>query len=81
VATLVIDGDDAGSVDIPNFTLTRWSICDDGLTIGYSMALPVVRDFASPFRFTGTIHQVTIDVDGDPVVDVEARAEQSMRTQ
>jgi arylsulfatase len=79
VATLVIDGEPAGSVDVPHFTLTRWSICGDGLTVGYSMALPVVRDFSSPFRFTGTIEQVVIDVDGGPVVDVQARAEQSMR--
>jgi len=81
VATLVIDGEPVGSVEVPHFTLTRWSICGDGLTIGYSMALPVVRDFASPFRFTGTIEQVVIDVDGGPVVDVQARAEQSMRAQ
>ncbi len=81
VATLVIDGIDAGSVTIPRFTLTRWSICGDGLTVGRSMALPVVRDWSSPFAFTGTIHEVVIDVDGGPVVDVEARAEQAMRAQ
>ena len=81
IATLVIDGADAGSVEIPRFTLTRWSICGDGLTVGRSMALPVVRDFASPFAFTGTILEVTVDVDGGPVVDVEARAEQAMRAQ
>jgi arylsulfatase len=80
-ATLTIDGDDAGSVDVPRFTLTRWSICGDGLTIGRSMALPVVADYASPFPFTGTIRRVTIDVDGGPVVDAEARAEQALRAQ
>jgi len=81
VATLEIDGEPVGSVEVPHFTLTRWSICGDGLTVGYSMALPVVRDFESPFPFTGTIHRVEIDVDGGPVVDVQARAEQSMRAQ
>jgi arylsulfatase len=81
VATLVIDGLDAGAVAIPRFTLTRWSICGDGLTVGRSMALPVVRDWSSPFPFTGTIHEVVIEVDGGPVVDVEARAEQAMRAQ
>ncbi|MGZ4760758.1 MAG: hypothetical protein ACXV95_16980, partial [Acidimicrobiales bacterium] len=81
VATLTIDGEAVGSVEIPHFTLTRWSICGDGLTIGYSMALPVVADYCSPFRFTGTIHEVVIDVDGGPVVDVHALAEQSMRAQ
>ena len=43
VATLVIDGETAGSVEVPRFTLTRWSITGDGLTVGHSMALPVVR--------------------------------------
>ena len=81
IATLVVDGEPAGSVVIPRFTLTRWSICGDGLTVGYSMALPVVRDYRSPFPFTGTIHRVDVDVSGQPVVDVEARAEQAMRAQ
>ena len=81
VATLVIDGEACGSVDIPRYTLTRWSICGDGLTIGRSLALPVVTDFDSPFACTATIHEVTIDVDGGPVVDVSAQAEQAMRAQ
>ena len=81
VATLVVDGVDHESVTIPRFTLTRWSICGDGLTVGRSLALPVVTDWDSPFPFTGTIHEVAIDVDGPPVVDVEARAEQAMRAQ
>jgi arylsulfatase len=81
VATLMVDGTPVGSVTIPRFTLTRWSITGDGLTIGYSMALPVVPDYESPFRFTGTIHRVTVDVAGGPMTDVEARAEQAMRAQ
>jgi arylsulfatase len=80
-ATLLVDGEPVGSVDIPRFTLTCWSITGDGLTVGRSMALPVVPDYASPFPFTGTIDHVDVAVDGDPVVDVEARAEQSMRAQ
>ena len=81
VATLTIDGEPAGSVEVPHFTLTRWSICGDGLTVGYSMALPVVRDFRSPFRFSGTIDRVVVDVQGEPVVDLQERAEQSLRAQ
>ncbi len=80
-ATLLVDTEVVGSVEIPAFTLTRWSITGDGLTVGRSMALPVVRDYDSPFAFTGTIRQVDVIVDGQPVVDVEARAEQSMRAQ
>jgi arylsulfatase len=81
VATLTIDGEGVGSVEVPHFTLTRWSICGDGLTIGRSMALPVVAEYTSPFPFTGTIRRVTVDVDGGPVVDAEALAEQALRAQ
>ena len=81
VATLLVDDMAVGSVDVPRFTLTRWSICGDGLTIGYSMALPVVADYASPFPFTGTLHRVVIDVEGETVIDIRARAEQAMRAQ
>jgi arylsulfatase len=79
IATLLVDGAEDASVAIPRFTLTRWSICGDGLSVGRSMALPVVRDWSSPFAFGGTIHEVTIDVDGGPGGDGEARAEQAMR--
>ena len=81
VATLVIDGDAVAAVEIPHFTLTRWSICGDGLTVGRSLALPVVPEYESPFAFSGTIRRVVIDVDGGPVVDVESLAEQSLRAQ
>jgi arylsulfatase len=80
-ATLVVDGEPAGSVTVPRFTVTRWSICGDGLTVGYSLALPVVADYTSPFRSTARIGRVVVDVDGQPTVDVEARVEQSMRAQ
>jgi arylsulfatase len=80
-ATLEIDGTPCGSVDIPRFTPVRWSIGGDGLTVGRSMALPVSGDFRAPFAYGGTIHEVVVDVDGAPVVDVEARVEQAMRAQ
>ncbi len=81
VATVLVDGEAAGSVDIPRFTLTRWSICGDGLTIGYSMALPVVDDYTSPFPFTGTVVRVVVDVEGEAVVDIRGQADQAMRAQ
>jgi len=81
VATLLVDGAAAGSVEVPRFTITRWSICGDGLTVGYSMALPVVADYASPFPFTGTLHRVVVDVEGETVLDLRAQVEQAMRAQ
>jgi arylsulfatase len=80
-ATLVVDGEAAGSVEIPRFTPVRWSITGDGLTIGRSMALPVSDEYRSPFPFTGTILDVVVDVEGEVVLDLPARAEQAMRAQ
>jgi arylsulfatase len=80
-ATLEVDGTPCGSVDISRFTPVRWSIGGDGLTVGRSMALPVSGDFRAPFAYEGTIHEVVVDVDGEPVVDVKARVEQAMRAQ
>jgi hypothetical protein len=80
IGTLVIDGNDAGSVDIERFTPTRFSITGDGLCCGYDMGMPVINDYRPPFRFTGTLHRVVVDVEGDPFVDPDAEAEQSLRT-
>ena len=79
--TLVIDGEDDASVEVPRFTPTRWSITGDGLTIGRSMSLPVVVDYSSPFTFSGTIHRVEVLVAGEPVIDHRAEAELSIRAQ
>jgi arylsulfatase A-like enzyme len=79
--TLLVDGNEVGVGDIPRFTPTRFSITDDGLTCGYDFGMPVVDDYDAPFRFTGTLHRVTVEVDGDPFVDPEAEADLSLRAQ
>ena len=81
MATLFIDDTDHGEVVIPRFTPTRWSICGDGLTCGYSMALPVIDEYRSPFRFTGGLERVVVEVDGERAVDPMAEAQQSLRGQ
>jgi arylsulfatase len=79
--TLLVDGGEVGAGDIPHFTPTRFSITDDGLTCGYDLGMPVVDDYRVPFRFTGRLHRVTVDVDGDPFVDPAAEADLSLRAQ
>jgi arylsulfatase len=81
IATLTVDGSDMGSVEIPRFTPTRWSITGDGLTIGYTASLPVARDLASPDRFGAPIRSVVVEVPGAAVVDAIAEARLSMRAQ
>lgn len=47
----------------------------EGLEIGSDGTVPVAPDYQSPAVFTGTIHEVAVDVGSDQVVDhdVEAR--------
>jgi arylsulfatase len=79
--TLVIDGRDDGSVEIRHFTPTRFSITGEDLCCGYDMGMPVANDYRPPFRFTGNLRRVVVDVSGAPYVDVRAEAEQSLTTQ
>ena len=79
--TLLVDGDEVGVGDIPRFTPTRFSITDAGLSCGYDWAMPVVDDYRAPFRFTGGLHRVIVDVDGEPFVDAESEADLALRAQ
>lgn len=81
VGHLSVDGVEVGRGEIPRFTLTKFSVTGAGLTCGYSDGLPVTRRYAAPFRFTGTIERVVIDVDGPPWSDPEIDAEEAMARQ
>jgi arylsulfatase A-like enzyme len=79
--SLLVDGDAVAAGDIPRFTPTRFSITDDGLTCGYDLGMPVVDDYQAPFRFTGALHRVIVEVDGEPFTDPAAEADRSLRSQ
>jgi arylsulfatase len=71
-AQLYINGELAGEGKLPvtiplNIGLT------EGLTCGRDPASPVSGEYAAPFEFTGTIHDVVIDVSGDLIVDQDAK--------
>jgi arylsulfatase len=78
---LLVDGEVVGTGEIPDFTPLRFSLTGAGLTCGYSEGLPVCPEHTAPFRFTGTIHRVVIDVDGEPHVDPDAEAQAGITTQ
>ncbi len=80
-ATLYVDGDPAGETVIPRFTPTRFSITGEGLCCGFDVGMPVVDEYRPPFRFTGTLHRVVVDVSGEPYVDPRAEAELAVRAQ
>ena len=51
------------------------------LTCGANPGSPVTGDYASAFKFTGTIHSVTVDVIGEPIRDDEAELHVHMARQ
>jgi hypothetical protein len=67
---LYIDGKLVGATEIP--VTTPFIFNPGGLTCGANPGLPVTPEYASPFKFTGKIYGVTVDVSGDLIKDSEA---------
>jgi len=42
---------------------------------------PVTNDYAGPFRFTGTLHKVTVDLSGEMINDPESELKVHMARQ
>ncbi len=76
---LYVDGDLVGETDVP---YTTPMILNPGaLTCGGNPGSSITSDYVAPFRFTGTIHTVTVDVSGDLIVDTEAEMRVAMARQ
>lgn len=78
-AELVIDGEPVGSASMP---LLMGVISSIGASVGYSHASAVSEKFVAPFPFTGTLHDVTIQISPDryPTAD-QAQARMEMGRQ
>ena len=64
---------DGKLVDKADFEMTVPLIFGiEGLSCGYDFGEAVSPDYHAPFRFTGTIHSVTMDVSGKLIKDEEA---------
>lgn len=81
IGRLVIDGTEVAHLDIPRFTAMKFSLTGSGLTCGFSDGLPVSRRYAAPFRFTGDLDEVVVEVDGPAWSDPEADARDALLTQ
>ena len=79
--SLYVDGNAGASGEIPRFTPVRFSVSGAGLTCGVSGGLPVTEDYEPPFRFTGVLDWVVVEVDGAAFADPRAEAEIAVRTQ
>jgi arylsulfatase len=78
---LLVDGAVVGEGDIPATTPVRYSITGAGLTCGWEQGPAIGDGYTAPFRFTGTIHDVTVDVSGEGHRDPDAEFEAIMAEQ
>jgi hypothetical protein len=69
---LLLDGQLVGEAEIPIVTPVRYSITGGGITCGWEQGPPVGDGYDAPFRFTGTLRRVVVDVDGHPHRDPDA---------
>jgi arylsulfatase len=60
---------------------TPFALNPGALTCGANPGSPVTPDYPSPFRFTGTLHSVVIDVSGDLITDSESEMRMAMARQ
>ena len=70
-----------GECAIDQFTPTRFSITGAGLTCGHGLEPAVTDDYQAPFRFTGRLHRVVVEVEGAEYRDPEGEARTAILTQ
>ena len=79
-AQLYIDGKLVGQSEFA-FTTPLSLGLTGGITVGGDPGATVTPDYASPFKFTGTIHHVTFDLSGEVIQDDEAEMRMIMARQ
>jgi arylsulfatase len=62
-----------GEGEIPHTVPHVIETSGEGLCCGYDSGLPVTTDYRAPFRFTGRIAQVVVEIDAGPPGDPEAQ--------
>ncbi|HWG65077.1 MAG TPA: arylsulfatase, partial [Streptosporangiaceae bacterium] len=78
-AQLYIDRELVAQAEFP--VTTPIALNPGGLTCGANPGSPVVSDYRPPFRFTGTLHHVTVDLSGDLITDTESEMRLAMARQ
>ena len=76
---LYVDGGLVANAEAP--ATTPFVLNPGALTCGANPGSPVTPDYTSPFKFTGTIHKVTVDVSGELIHDPEAELRAHMARQ
>ena len=81
IARLYINGQQCGQGEIPR-TVPFLFALGTGLQVGCDAGNPVTDDYASPFRFTGTLRRVIVDLSGpEPPRDLEQESRIEMARQ
>ena len=78
---LLVDGAVVGEGAIEQLTPARFSITGAGLTCGYALEPAVCDDFNAPFRFSGRLHRVVVEVFGAEYRDPEGEARAAIVSQ
>ena len=76
---LYVDDTLVGNAEAP--VTVPFALNPGALTCGANPGSPVTPDYPSPFKFTGTIHSVTVDVSGELIQDPEAELRVHMARQ
>jgi arylsulfatase len=78
-AQLYVDGQLIAQNEFPVTTPVVFN--PGGLTCGANPGSPVTTDYQAPFRFTGTLHAVTVDLSGDLITDTDSEMRMAMARQ
>jgi arylsulfatase len=76
---LYVDGELTAEAEAP--MTTPFMLNPGALTCGANPGSPVTPDYPSPFRFTGTLRSVTVDVSGELITDSESEMRAAMARQ
>jgi arylsulfatase A-like enzyme len=76
---LYVDGSLVADANAP--VTTPFAFNPGALTCGANPGSPVTPDYPSPFRFTGTLHHVVIDVSGELITDTDSEMRMAMARQ
>jgi arylsulfatase len=78
-AQLYLDGTLVGQSEFPVTTPVAFN--PGGLSCGANPGSAIVPDYQAPFRFTGTLHTVTVDLSGDLITDTDSEMRIAMGRQ
>jgi arylsulfatase len=81
IGTLYVNGEQVGQGEIPRTIPGVIETSGEGLCCGYDSGLPVTDQYQAPFRFTGRIEKVVVEVAGVEDTDPEAALRAAFSTQ